>query len=176
MSAVRVLTLAALLTGSLLVSSVSAPRPATGQSPAPQATPQPDPFQVWGQPGQVWDFRYGGNQQAAQLAKKYVDTDKDDERREIRKQMNDLLNKQFDAHLQRQQKELEDLEKQIENLRKLLRKRQDAKDKIIERRFEQLVQEAEGLGWNAPSTPHAGYAPVLVPPSISKAAPEPKKP
>ena len=92
--------------------------------------------------------------QSAQLAKQYVKTEKEDERRNIRKKLTDVLEQQFDARAKQQQKELEDLEKQIANLRALLEKRLKAKSTIIERRIEQLIQDAEGLGWNAPSSPH----------------------
>jgi hypothetical protein len=89
------------------------------------------------------------------LAQQYVKAEKDDEKKEIRKKLTDVLGQQFNAQVQRQQKDLEDLEKQIASLRAVLKKRQDAKSTIVERRVEQLIQEAEGLGWTAPSTPHA---------------------
>jgi hypothetical protein len=111
---------------------------------------------------------FRAQQDASQLAQKYIKTEKEEEKREIRKQLNDVLNKQFEAHLQQQKKELEELEKQIENLRKILQKRQDAREKIIERRFEQLVQEAEGLGWSVPGShgPGAYWSrPILAPPA-----------
>jgi flagellar motility protein MotE (MotC chaperone) len=93
--------------------------------------------------------------QTAGLAQQYVKAEKDDEKKEIRKKLTDVLGQQFNAQVQRQQKDLEDLEKQIASLRAVLKKRQDAKSTIVERRVEQLIQEAEGLGWTAPSTPHA---------------------
>lgn len=93
--------------------------------------------------------------QTAGLAQQYVKAEKDDEKKELRKKLTDVLGQQFNAQVQRQQKDLEDLEKQIASLRAVLKKRQDAKSTIVERRVEQLIQEAEGLGWTAPSTPHA---------------------
>src|SRR5262245_16912819 len=50
---------------------------------------------------------------SAELAQKYVKTEKDDEKKEIRKQLADLLGQQFDQHTKQQQEELEDIEKQI---------------------------------------------------------------
>jgi hypothetical protein len=93
--------------------------------------------------------------QSARLAKQYVKTEKEEERKTIRKKLAEVLEQQFDARAKQQQKELEELEKQIASLRALLKKRMDAKSTIIDRRIEQLIQEAEGLGWNAPSSPHA---------------------
>src|SRR5262245_23197668 len=82
-----------------------------------------------------------------QLVQKYVKTDSKEEKKGIRDQLAEVLGHQFDDHIQQERKELEDLEKQLASLRALLRKRQDAQGTIIERRIDQLVQEAEGLGW-----------------------------
>lgn len=88
--------------------------------------------------------------QSTQLAHQYIKAEKDDEKKDIRKKLADVLAKQFDAQVEKQQKELADLEKQIANLKALLKKRTDAKTTIIDRRMDQLIQDAEGLGWNAP--------------------------
>ena len=90
--------------------------------------------------------------ESTQLAQQLVKSTKAEEKQELRKKLNDLLTKQFDANVQHQQKELDEVEKQINELRALLKKRQDAKATIVERRIEQLIQEAEGLGWTAPGT------------------------
>jgi hypothetical protein len=92
--------------------------------------------------------------QSSQLAHEYFKAEKEEDKKEIRKKLADALAKEFDAHMERQQKELADLEKQINELRKLLKKRQEAKTAIIDRRMDQLIQDAEGLGWNAPGSPH----------------------
>jgi hypothetical protein len=92
-----------------------------------------------------------------------VEAKKEDERREIRKNLMEVLNQQFDVHIKQQQKELDDLEKQISKLKDVVKKRLDAKSTIVERRLEQLVQDAEGLGWNAPGGPHAAYQYSTVP-------------
>jgi hypothetical protein len=90
---------------------------------------------------------------AATLAKQLIKAEKADEKEKLRKELTELLGKQFDAHLQQQQKELEALEKQIADLKAIVKKRQDAKAGIVERRMNQLFDEAQGLGWNVPSTP-----------------------
>lgn len=91
--------------------------------------------------------RLNFQQQSAKLAHQYVKADKDEEKKEIRKKLADVLAKQFDTQVEKQQKELADLEKQIASLKALLKKRTDAKTTIIERRMDQLIQDAEGLGW-----------------------------
>ena len=95
--------------------------------------------------------------QSAQLMDQYRKAQKDEDKKEIRKKLADELGKQFDAHMKQQQDELTALEKQIEELKALMKKRQEARTTIIERRMDQMIQEAEGLGWNAPGHPrHAG--------------------
>jgi hypothetical protein len=105
---------------------------------------------LWGQNG--WKLR----EQSHQLAKQYVKSEREEEKKEIRKKLIEVLAKQFDGQMKQQEKELTDLEKQIASLKSLLKKRQDAKATIIDRRMEQLIHEADGLGWSAPSTPQSG--------------------
>jgi hypothetical protein len=93
---------------------------------------------------------------ASDLAKAYVHADKKDKKQEIRKKLDEVLSKQFDQHMEHQKKELDDLEKQIEQLKATLKKRQEAKGTIVERRADQLINEAEGLGWTTPSAPRGG--------------------
>jgi methionine-rich copper-binding protein CopC len=112
-----------------------------------------------------------------QLAHQYVAAEKPEDKKDLRKKLSDELSKEFDAHIKRQQKELEDLEKQIANLRKVLAKRLEAKGTIVERRAEQLIQDAEGLGWNAPSSPRGAYGqPQLGGSAIFPSSASPKLP
>ncbi len=96
-------------------------------------------------------------QQSANLAKQYVKADKEEEKKEIRKKLGDVLAKQFDTQVEKQQKELADLEKQIASLKSLLKKRTDAKPTIIDRRIDQLIQDADGLGWTPGGSNVPGY-------------------
>jgi hypothetical protein len=92
--------------------------------------------------------------QSYQLVQQYVKAEKEEDKKEIRKKLADALGKQFDTHMELQQKELADLERQMAELQNLLKKRQKAKSEIIDRRMDQLIQDAEGLGWTAPGSPH----------------------
>ena len=105
--------------------------------------------------------------EAASLAKQYANTDKENEskRLAVRKQLLQLLTQQFDEHAQQQKKELAALEAEIARLNAQLNKRLAAKEKIIERRFDQLVEEAEGLGW---SSPGRGQPSSYFPPSAQR--------
>lgn len=90
------------------------------------------------------------------LAKEYANTEGDEKRRELRRKLEEALTKEFDQQSERQEKELKALEVQIRSLRSLLQKRKDAKADIIDRRIDELVQNAQGLGWN-PSGTRPGY-------------------
>src|SRR5258708_34462709 len=87
--------------------------------------------------------------QTAQLAQQYVKSETEEQKREIRKKLSDVLSQQFEQHAKQQQRELEDLENQIAMLRATLKKRQEAKTSIIDRRLDQLLQKSAGLGWSA---------------------------
>jgi|GEM_PF-4245238 len=106
--------------------------------------------------GPANDKQYALQNESVQLAHQIAKAEDDDEKKGLRKKLTQVLDQIFDAHLKEQQKELDDLEKQVARLKKLLSKRREAKETIVERRLEQLVQDAEGLGWNAPNTPRGG--------------------
>ena len=106
--------------------------------------------------GPANDKQYALQNESVQLAHQIAKAEDDDEKKGLRKKLTQVLEQIFDAHLKEQQKDLDDLEKQVARLKKLLSKRREAKETIVERRLEQLVQDAEGLGWNAPNTPRGG--------------------
>jgi hypothetical protein len=124
------------------------------QTPAQEFQTAPAPYGASFAPQAVGHTPYPGSAGDAQLAQEYVKADKEDAKKDIRKKLAESLSKQFDQHLQHQQRELDDLEKQIVTLKEVIKKRQTAKNEIVERRIDQLVREAEGLGWNAPGSPH----------------------
>jgi len=126
-----------------------------GLSPVPMQPNHGPPGYVIESVGQNGRVHWVNTQdQSSQLVHDYVKAEKDDEKKDIRKKLADHLGKQFDAHMEQQQKELTALEKQIADLRAILKKRQDAKTDIIDRRMDQLIRDAEGLGWTAPGSPN----------------------
>jgi hypothetical protein len=138
-----------LLAGALLAVSMTAPPSATGQArPADKTNADPLGQNQWSFSPQ--SIHHSLLAQSHELAQQYVKSENEDEKKDIRKKLTDTLDKQFDLHLKEQQKELDELEKQVAKLKAVLKKRKDAKENIVERRLEQLVQEADGLGWNAP--------------------------
>jgi len=87
------------------------------------------------------------DRQAHDVVRQYGRTENRDEREKLREKLNDVLQQQFDAQQQRRKAEIEKIEAQIKKLREVMQKREDAKREIVRRRLDQLIQEAEGLGW-----------------------------
>jgi hypothetical protein len=106
-----------------------------------------------------WYQAGDGRPHLADLARSYVKAQNDDAKAMIRKKLTEALGEQFDQHGKKQEKELRDIEKQIANLKDLLRRRLEAKTAIVERRADQLIHDADGMGWTSPSSPNLYSAP-----------------
>jgi len=168
MKAARVLAFVFVGIGAItgaVVFGQSAPEKAKAPLPEVQPRANSNAFPNNGQPNYVIQelapggpgfFVPGSQDQSSQLVDDYVKA-KEEDKKEIRKKLADVLGKQFDAHMKQQDDELTALEKQINDLKELMKKRLAAKTTIIDRRMDQLIQDAEGLGWTAPGSPnHAG--------------------
>ncbi len=100
-----------------------------------------------------WNGRMGMNQEEMQLAHeseqlvKQLGKAEGDNKEKIRTKLTETLGKQFDARQKRHEAEITALEAKIKKLKEMVQKRQDNRREIISRRMEQLVREAEGLGW-----------------------------
>ncbi len=100
-----------------------------------------------------WNARIGMNQEEMRLEHESQDLAKQlgkaegDNREKIRTKLTETLGKQFDARQKRHEAEIAALEAKIKKLKEMVQKRQDNRREIISRRMEQLVRDAEGLGW-----------------------------
>ncbi|HEV3258517.1 MAG TPA: hypothetical protein VG013_16690 [Gemmataceae bacterium] len=90
-------------------------------------------------------------QQAAALVEEYSRTEDEKDRAKIKSKLSDVLDKQFDAQQKRRDLEVERIEAQLKKLRALMKKRAEARQKIVDNRLDQLLREADGLGWTAPA-------------------------
>ncbi len=66
----------------------------------------------------------------------------------IKKELTKKLNELFTLKEQNKKQDVERLEKKLKDLKKSLSVRNDHKDEIIKRRFNQLIGEEEYLDWN----------------------------
>jgi hypothetical protein len=93
-----------------------------------------------------------------QLIEKFRSAESDDDRSDILEQLSQTIEAQFETRQQIRAKELQMLEERVNKLREHHNKREDAKAEIVKARVDQLVRDAEGLGWSGGSD-HATFAP-----------------
>ncbi|HET6882566.1 MAG TPA: hypothetical protein VFI31_20535 [Pirellulales bacterium] len=99
------------------------------------------------------------------LARQLADSDDDKQRAELKPRLAAALEKQFDAQQKLREMEISRIEARVQKLRDLVRKRTDSRRKIIDNRYEQLLNDAEGLGWNSTASNGVQYAPLGLPQS-----------
>jgi hypothetical protein len=85
--------------------------------------------------------------QANGLARQLGSAKSDGDREKAKTQLSTILEKQFELRQQRHKKEIESLEAQVKKLRDLVDKRQENRREIVAKRLDQILQEAQGLGW-----------------------------
>ena len=140
--------------------------PASGQSQAPgyaqpatQATPYPDPYTPLARTfpsandsemNKLLNDEGAAEREVTKLTRQFVDTEDGTERSKIKSSLSAALEKEFDLQQKRRELELARVEAQIKKVRELMRKRTDNRQSIIDRRLDQIVREAEGLGWSSP--------------------------
>ena len=116
------------------------------------------------------------NAQIGALTSRYGEIAEDAERQKAKTELAELLGKQFEVQQQIREEEVGQLEARVKKLRALIDKRKEARLSIIEKRLDQLLREAEGLGWNVGGEgPHqAIYRPIALPGAIgAKPVPTP---
>ncbi|HEV7225323.1 MAG TPA: hypothetical protein VGN42_21635 [Pirellulales bacterium] len=105
--------------------------------------------------GQLQQANAQLSQQTEALVAKYAEASQDDEREQIKAELSELLAKQFGIQQQLREDEVAQIEARVKKLRELIQKRKAAQQSIIERRLDQLLRDAEGLGWSpAPEAAH----------------------
>jgi hypothetical protein len=119
----------------------------------------------------IWNEEANAEREAARLIKDYAGTDKEDQREKIKGKLSDVLGKEFDFQQKRRDLELSRLEAQVKKLRDLMKKRNDARQTIVEKRLDQLIREAEGLGWTAPRAVAVPNIAGQAPPAASTVSP-----
>jgi hypothetical protein len=92
-------------------------------------------------------YGFGDDGKARDLAKKLADAKDSDDKDKLRGQLRDLLSKAFEDRQKAHEKQIEQLEAQVKKLKDMVGKRADAKKEIIDGRIVQLQKEAQGLGW-----------------------------
>ncbi len=68
-------------------------------------------------------------------------------RSDIKTQLTQVLEKQFDLRQKRHKLEMDELDARIKKLKDLVAKRQENRREIVAKRLDQILSNAEGLGW-----------------------------
>ena len=71
----------------------------------------------------------------------------DSDRSKIKEDLSQILEKQFDLRQKRHLDEIKSLEAKVKKLKELVDKRQENRREIVSKRLDQILSDAEGLGW-----------------------------
>jgi flagellar motility protein MotE (MotC chaperone) len=114
--------------------------------------------------------------QSHALARQYGQEEKREQREKLKDELSKVLSQQFDTQQQRRKDEIERIEAQLKKLRELMRKREDSKREIVNRRLDQMLQDAEGLGWTAtgPGSATTPFGPAMTAPAAGLPLPSPR--
>jgi hypothetical protein len=143
------------------------PWPAVGQAPAEKDFYSSQSLDTGGNHSLWYGNRYGRGGRDPELSKllsaessaerevnglvaEYSRKEDDKERAKVKEKLSAALSKQFDLQQKRREHELAKVEAQVKKLRELMKKRGEERKAIIDRRLDQLMREAEGLGWTPP--------------------------
>ena len=85
--------------------------------------------------------------EAEELGRKLGDAKGSEDRSKIKTQLTEVLEKQFDLRQKRHQDEIKELEAKVKKLKDLVDKRQENRKEIVAKRLDQIMSDAEGLGW-----------------------------
>lgn len=92
------------------------------------------------------------------LAAQYAATEDVEKRSAIKAELLESLTRQFEAQQKVRERELANVEARVKKLRDLTQKRRDAQKTIIDQRLDQLLREADGLGWAPPANAYDAVA------------------
>ncbi len=85
-----------------------------------------------------------------QLIGEYSKTQDETKRASIKSELTTLLDQQFNMQQKHREAEVKNIEDQLKKLRDVMKKRSENRQSIVNNRLEQLLREAEGLGWAPP--------------------------
>ena len=98
------------------------------------------------QHGYAADF-YHTTGETDKLARQLAKAKGEGEKESITAKLREALEKQFDQRQKKHQAEAEALEAQVKKLKELIGTRNENRKEIISRRLDQVVRDAQGLGW-----------------------------
>ncbi|HEY6563760.1 MAG TPA: hypothetical protein VIY86_04650 [Pirellulaceae bacterium] len=100
-------------------------------------------------------FRH--REERAQALRALQNAKSDEDRDRAKSRVRALLSQEFDRMIEQEAKSLDQLEKRLDKLRDQIERRREAKSKLVDLRFETLMNEAHGLGWPGGQESHAWF-------------------
>jgi hypothetical protein len=87
--------------------------------------------------------------QTQQLVQRWKDSKDAAEREKLETELRGRLKLEFTARLASHYQEIKELEEKVRQLRERLALRKKKQDEIVEHRLQQILREAQGLGWGS---------------------------
>lgn len=81
------------------------------------------------------------------LVRQLGDAKSDSEKDRVKAHLSEALAKQFDQRQKRHEHEIAELEAKVKKLKDLVAKRQENRREIVSKRLDQILRDADGLGW-----------------------------
>jgi hypothetical protein len=137
-----------LMIGSL-AAHVSAQGPAPAPAVVPRGQPSAEPPAVYGTtsyPGFAYSTN-SGQQQPRQLIERWKAAQDSNERDKVEATLRETLKSEFAVRLAAHEREIKELEEKIRQLRNRLNLRREKQDEIVDHRLQQVLRDAQGLGW-----------------------------
>jgi hypothetical protein len=110
-------------------------------------TPQPDGTFGLAQHSIYSADLFHSTSEADKLARDLVKAKTDGEKESITAKLREALEKQFDQRQKKHQADADALEAQVKKLKELIHSRSENRKEIVSRRLDQVIREAQGLGW-----------------------------
>jgi hypothetical protein len=106
-------------------------------------------MRAYGARGGAGRGEYGVEAQIHRLVERWKASKQDAERGKIETWLRNGLKHEFKARLAAHEKEINELEEKVRQLRERLALRKEKQDEIVEHRLQQILRDAQGLGWGS---------------------------
>jgi peptidoglycan hydrolase CwlO-like protein len=131
----------------------SARDPLVGPSPTAQPAPEGQATSLFSRATTIYginrnDWRVHNEEAAiAPIVQQLKDAKSDSEIEKLKGQLDEALEKSFAMRQKRHSQEIEELEAKVKTLKELVAKRQEKRREIVANRRDQILRDAQGLGW-----------------------------
>jgi hypothetical protein len=102
-------------------------------------------------------------QEVQSLVRQLATADEEKTKSELKDMLAATLERQFDTQQKLRQLEISRIQSRVDKLRGLLQKRTESRRKMIDNRLEQLLNDADGLGWSSGTASGVQYVPHALP-------------